>query len=115
MVPSRAADPISAPPHLWTRARRVQLPHIHPPPWLSGVYYVTVPDGVGRDDGDRFGWIEFGRIGYTFPLPVEPERRPLRPQEGLMVLFPSYFDHRSLPFRSDGERISVAFDAVPAL
>ena len=39
--------------------------------------------------------------------------RFVRPQEGLLLLFPSYFYHRVRPFRSDRPRISVAFDVVP--
>jgi hypothetical protein len=37
----------------------------------------------------------------------------VRPTEGQLVLFPSYFYHRILPFDADGIRISVAFDVVP--
>ena len=29
-----------------------------------------------------------------------------------MVLFPSYFYHRTLPFESDEVRISIAFDVL---
>jgi hypothetical protein len=34
------------------------------------------------------------------------------PYEGLMVLFPSYFYHRTIPFEGDSARISLAFDVV---
>jgi tetratricopeptide (TPR) repeat protein len=30
-----------------------------------------------------------------------------------MYLFPSYFYHRTIPFESDGQRISIAFDILP--
>jgi hypothetical protein len=30
-----------------------------------------------------------------------------------MILFPSYFYHRTIPFESSQRRISIAFDAVP--
>ena len=39
--------------------------------------------------------------------------RVIRPETGAMLLFPSYFWHRTIPFESDQERISVAFDVVP--
>jgi len=29
-----------------------------------------------------------------------------------MVLFPSYFYHRTLPFTSAGKRVSIAFDII---
>ena len=35
-----------------------------------------------------------------------------RPEEGLIVLFPSFFFHRTIPFESAEERISVAFDVL---
>ena len=37
----------------------------------------------------------------------------VRPEEGLLVLFPSYFYHRTIPFDDPGTRISIAFDVVP--
>ena len=37
----------------------------------------------------------------------------VRPSVGLLVLFPSYFWHGTVPFRSQQPRLSVAFDAVP--
>ncbi len=30
-----------------------------------------------------------------------------------MVLFPSYFYHRTIPFESDEQRISIDFDVMP--
>jgi hypothetical protein len=30
-----------------------------------------------------------------------------------MVLFPSYFFHRTIPFSAPGTRISIAFDVLP--
>jgi len=30
-----------------------------------------------------------------------------------MLLFPSYFFHRTLPFQADATRISIAFDVMP--
>jgi len=31
----------------------------------------------------------------------------------MLVLFPSYFYHRTEPFESQDQRISIAFDIVP--
>ena len=85
-----------------------QTAHMHSSCWLSGVYYVVVPDAV--DTGDQAGWIEFGRPEERFKLASEPEVRAYRPEEGLMVLFPSFMFHRTIPFQSDQKRICVAFD-----
>jgi Putative 2OG-Fe(II) oxygenase len=31
----------------------------------------------------------------------------------MMILFPSYFYHRTIPFAAPEVRISIAFDAMP--
>ncbi len=36
-----------------------------------------------------------------------------RPEEGLMMVFPSYFYHRTIPFEAAEHRISIAFDVLP--
>ena len=89
-----------------------QLAHIHPSAWLSGVYYAQIPAVIGAADPGHAGWIEFGRAPDDFHATVEPEVRLLRPEEGLMVLFPSYFYHRTVPFESEDVRISIAFDVL---
>ena len=91
-----------------------QIPHIHPAAWLSGVYYPDVPDFVSAEDPEHRGWIEFGRppeesFPDLKPMPVEA----IRPEEGLLIIFPAWFYHRTIPFPADGRRISVAFDLVP--
>ncbi len=90
-----------------------QAPHIHPTGWLSGVYYVRVPPAA-PGSGQDAGWIEFGRP----PAALEPlggfPLRQFEPTEGRMLLFPSYFYHRTLPFTGAGQRISIAFDLMPA-
>lgn len=85
-----------------------QAGHIHNQGWLSGVYYVAVPAGVGEGSSD--GWIEFGRPGYGLPEPPAMTLRTVRPRPGLAAMFPSYTWHRTIPFAGEGERISIAFD-----
>ena len=63
--------------------------------------------------GDHAGWIEFGRP-HDYPLrKTESEVRALLPEAGLVVLFPAYFYHRTIPLRSKRRRISLAFDVLP--
>jgi len=61
----------------------------------------------------RAGWLEFGRPGVQIPHRVEPEIRAYQPHDGLLVLFPSYFYHHTIPFTGSGRRISMAFDVLP--
>ena len=70
------------------------------------------PGPVDEDDAAHAGWIEFGRPYWDFQIRAEPETRLVKPEEGLMLLFPSYTFHRTLPFKGDEERISIAFDVL---
>ncbi len=89
-----------------------QAPHIHPSGWLSGVYYPQVPKVV-EDEDNKYGWIEFGQPGPEYHFSKETELRLIKPEPGMMVMFPSYMFHRTIPFQSDETRISIAFDVVP--
>lgn len=84
--------------------------HYHPSGWVSGVYYPSIPASVSEDDPDHKGWIEFGRADNAFRSTDEPPVRNVRPTPGTMVLFPSYFGHRTIPCEIEPGRISVAFD-----
>jgi uncharacterized protein (TIGR02466 family) len=91
-----------------------QVAHIHPEAWLSGVYYPQLPASV-RDGGGPAGWLEFGEPDGSFPTQMKAPTYKVRPEEGLIVLFPSYFYHRTIPFEEPGTRISIAFDVVPVV
>ena len=121
-LPADPAHPFLAnrPQGLWLTAWSIvleaqghQLPHIHPTAWLSGVYYVELPDIVKTPAQGQAGWIEFGRPSSHFHCRVEPELRAFQPEEGLMLLFPSYFYHGTVPFEGAGKRISISFDVRP--
>jgi tetratricopeptide (TPR) repeat protein len=91
-----------------------QKPHIHPTGWISGVYYVEVPN-VAPNHGECPGAVEFGLLSFG------PERGNLHgpqwrvmPRPGLLLLFPSYYAHRTRPTGVGDVRISVAFDVTPS-
>lgn len=90
-----------------------QLPHFHPEGWLSGCYYVQMPDRVETSGEAHEGWIEFGRPAYHMPHKAEPKTRLIKPEPGMIVLFPSFMFHHTIPFDSDEPRISCAFDVIP--
>jgi len=90
-----------------------QTPHNHPLGWLSGVYYVQLPSDMAQA-GWQSGWLEFGAPPERYMVAREPALRAVEPKEGRLVLFPSYFYHRTKPFRSSGSRVSIAFDVVPS-
>ena len=82
--------------------------HIHPTGWISGVYYVSLPPESG--DEKNAGCIEFGRAPFFYPEGDQGQIKVVTPVEGTLVLFPSYFYHRTVPFCSSSERITLAFD-----
>jgi len=90
-----------------------QLPHFHRAGWLSGVYYVEVPEEIIANQPEHSGCIEFGRLHPDMKINREPLVEILQPEEGLMLLFPSYFHHNTVPFTKSARRISIAFDFVP--
>ncbi len=102
--------------HAWAtrvRAMEEQEHHYHQHGWISGVYYVNVPSEVGADGSGMAGFIEFCRFQQFSDRDVKSEFAAVKPEPGLMVLFPAYFYHRIVPFRSADLRISVAFNVIP--
>ncbi len=87
--------------------------HNHQTAWLSGVYYVRVPDAIDTTASDTRGWIEFGRPPREIRHTFEPTITVFPPTEGVLILFPAYFYHRVLPFSAACHRMSIAFDVMP--
>ncbi|MEH3101511.1 putative 2OG-Fe(II) oxygenase [Sphingomonas adhaesiva] len=84
--------------------------HIHPAGWLSSAFYVALPDAVATPPQ---GWLAFGRSGVP-TVPTLAPFRHVRPEPGMLALFPSYLWHGTEPFTGDAPRLTVAFDLVPA-
>ncbi|TVS09067.1 MAG: hypothetical protein EA417_21195 [Gammaproteobacteria bacterium] len=87
--------------------------HMHPQGWLTGIYYVQLPAGMGAEDESQAGWLEFGRPGADLHVPSAPRIRRVAPREGRLYLFPSYFYHGTLPFPHSRPQISISFDVQP--
>jgi tetratricopeptide (TPR) repeat protein len=86
------------------------IDHVHPRGWLSSAYYVALPDAAGA--GTRGGWLKFGEPGIRIPG-CEAEHF-IAPEPGMLVLFPSYMWHGTVPFAAGAARLTAAFDVVPA-
>ncbi len=84
------------------------IDHVHAEGWLSSALHVRVPAQLTG----RQGWLRFGRPGTPTLPPLAPEHY-VRPQPGVLVLFPSSMWHGVEPFESDETRLSCAFDIVP--
>jgi tetratricopeptide (TPR) repeat protein len=88
--------------------------HVHQFGWLSGVYYVQIPDEI-RDGTGREGCIGFGLPEeLAGPAPAASYGiTTVRPEPGLMLTFPSHTFHRTFSHQGSGKRICVAFDLRP--
>ncbi|MGA0607861.1 putative 2OG-Fe(II) oxygenase [Phenylobacterium sp. VNQ135] len=87
--------------------------HIHPRGWISSAFYVSVPE-ESQDAATMAGWIKFGEPGVRTQPKLGAEHF-VQPRPGRLVLFPSYMWHGTVPYTSEAERMTVAFDAMPVL
>ena len=85
------------------------VPHLHPSGVVSSAAYIVLP---GLDAGSQEGWLELGVPPADLCLDLSA-RAAVEPRPGRLVLFPSFLYHGTRPF-NDGERLSVAFDAIAA-
>ncbi len=83
--------------------------HIHTGGWISSARYFV---RSRTEAASREAWIKFGEPG----IPTRPALGPehfIRPEPGLLVLFPSYMGHGTVPFSGGAPRLSVALDLLP--
>jgi tetratricopeptide (TPR) repeat protein len=85
--------------------------HVHPRGWISSACYIELPDSMS-DARNQEGILSFGEPSIATTPPLRAEYA-VRPEVGMLVLFPSYFWHGTVPFASDQARLTVAFDVVP--
>ena len=85
--------------------------HHHPAGWYSGPYYAQVPTQVSGSDSKQ-GWVKLGQPGFNMMSKLEPDVI-IEPKNSMMIRFPSYFWHGTIPFTSEQERITVPCDIIP--
>ncbi len=96
-----------------TRDRGYHDVHYHPNCSWCGIYYVEIgqctlnpPNGVNRffppfhTGYEDFGAAAMGQNAFAPP-----------PEEGKLVLFPSYVEHSATPYNGTGDRIVISFNA----
>jgi Flp pilus assembly protein TadD len=91
------------------RAGGFHINHVHPVGWISSAYYVQLPEL--SDDAGSAGWLKFGEP--SFELSGCAPDHFIKPEVGLLVLFPSYMWHGTVPIVDDSLRLTAAFDLVP--
>jgi tetratricopeptide (TPR) repeat protein len=88
--------------------------HVHPRGWLSSACYIALPGALGDGvDGHRAGWLRLGQPAIPTRPALEAEHF-VRPEPGMLALFPAYMWHGVVPFEDERPRLTVAFDVVPA-
>ena len=79
-----------------------QKRHIHPEAIVSGVLYIKLSEAsrsANQEEGNLF-------------FPSSHGSRMISPKEGMVVLFPSYLPHETIPLIKDHERVCIAFNLV---
>ena len=108
----------------WSNVNRLgdyHDPHNHPYAYLSGTYYVRVPDSrstTGNRSDVRPGRITFydprGAVNMT-AIKDDPQVDPeftVTPEPGMILLWPSFLMHYVHPNLSDEPRISISFNLI---
>ena len=106
---------------LWANVHTKQSQHdlhMHSNSFVSGVYYVKVPD-TRSDEGDIVfadprDVREIFMTDHTDPNDKKVTRMyQYKPKNGLLLLFPSWLKHKVIPFSLDDDyRISVSFNFI---
>jgi uncharacterized protein (TIGR02466 family) len=82
--------------------------HVHPSGWMSGVYYIQLPEGnnsITFEDPRPARMMDFQRSCL-----VSDEYFAYTPKVGELILFPSWLPHFVLPNTSEESRISISFN-----
>ena len=81
--------------------------HVHPEGRLSAVFYIEIPSELSHEEHE--GYLSFGTPNFKLKTDLTHEFT-VRPEVGKLVIFPSYFWHGTIPFKSDEKRLTIAFD-----
>lgn len=86
--------------------------HVHPMATWSGIYYVDPGDEPADSTG---GSLEFlhpvTAAAMTFFPGLLPSARVVRPEAGMVIVFPSYLQHAVRLYHGERPRICVPFNA----
>jgi uncharacterized protein (TIGR02466 family) len=82
-----------------------QVTHTHPHGTISGNLYLEIPNFNNIEDTD-------GCISFQFnpPMPDMTKFIHIKPQAGIMLIFPSWLSHQVYPWQGLGNRRVFAWD-----
>ncbi len=92
-------------------------PHVHPMSNFAVVYYVDIGDYQLRGADDHSGCLEFidprNRVSMLATPGVDArDSLRMRPENGVLVIFPSWMYHYVHPYNGKRPRISIACNAT---
>lgn len=82
--------------------------HVHPSGWMSGVYYIQLPEGNNEivfQDPRSARMMDFQRSSL-----IKDEYFSYYPKIGELLLFPSWLPHFVSPNTSEENRITISFN-----
>ena len=83
-------------------------PHIHETGWMSGSIYINVPLKIESDSGNLVVCIDDKENDEN-----KNKKMNIDVVTGSLCFFPASLLHYTVPFKSDEERIVLAFDVIP--
>jgi len=83
--------------------------HMHEEGWLSGVFYLKIPKPLKINEGS----INLSLQGLDYPYDKSLPNFYYAPKPFDLILYPSSLFHYTVPFTSNDERHSIAFDVTP--
>ena len=90
------------------------MPHVHPNCLMSGVFYIKVPENSGNIVFTRpeIESLELSHInnGHNVTNPYTNTAYSIKPEQGKLILFPSYLSHYVEQNKSEEDRISISFN-----
>jgi uncharacterized protein (TIGR02466 family) len=93
--------------------------HVHPGSWISGSFYLNVPEGSGRiyfedpRQATRVEHIPLGKMEDKKNNPLYSRGKfNVLPKEMMLVMFPGWFEH-GVEHSEAENRISIAFNITP--
>ena len=86
--------------------------HVHSNSLLSGVFYAKAPEDCGEIIFSDPSWVTKTMcLHHSNPVfPGVRTKQSEKPEMGLMLLFPSWLPHKTLPNNSTEDRIIVSFN-----
>jgi hypothetical protein len=87
--------------------------HTHGPYFWSGIFYVQSGQS-DLENGANTLWYPDTKINMCLGLEWAPDetRVFVKPQDGLLILFPGWLPHDARPYIGKDDRICVAFNSI---